>query len=129
MTPDGTVLPCQSARVIPELTFPKVSEHSLAWIWHESPLFNAFRGSDWMQEPCRSCPEKTKDLGGCRCQAYMLTGDARATDPVCSLSPRHAVVLDAVAQANRPKASDTQVQPLLFRTPRNAKQLVNSGTE
>ena len=69
--------------------FPNVREHDVRWIWYESPGFNAYRGDGWMKEPCRSCPDKTKDFGGCRCQAYMLTGDATNTDPVCDLSPNH----------------------------------------
>jgi len=92
VTPSGKVLPCHAAESIPELTFWNVREHSLADIWDNSPAFMAFRGTDWMQEPCRSCPKAKEDFGGCRCQAFALTGDARATDPVCHLSPRHALV-------------------------------------
>lgn len=91
-TPSGKVLPCHAAEVIPGLTFWSVKEHSLADIWRHSPAFNAFRGTDWMQEPCRSCPKQREDFGGCRCQAFLLTGDARATDPVCHLSPLHGEV-------------------------------------
>ena len=69
-------------------------EHSLAEIWAHSPAFNAFRGTAWMQEPCRSCARRDIDFGGCRCQAFALTGDARATDPVCHLSPKHAIVAE-----------------------------------
>lgn len=103
IAPDGAALPCQEARVIEGLEFPNVREAPLAWIWHESPVFNEFRGDSWMKEPCRSCPEKTKDFGGCRCQAYLLTGDAANTDPVCSKSPLHHLVLEAVAEAANPK--------------------------
>jgi pyrroloquinoline quinone biosynthesis protein E len=74
-----------------------VREHALADIWQRSPAFNAFRGTDWMQEPCASCPRREADFGGCRCQAYLLTGDARATDPVCHLSPHHALVSELAA--------------------------------
>ena len=82
-TADGLVLPCHEARMLPGLTFPNVRDHDLRWIWYDSPGFNAYRGDDWMKEPCRTCPEKVKDFGGCRCQAYMLTGDATNADPVC----------------------------------------------
>ena len=89
VTPSGKVLPCHAAEIIPGLTFWSVTEHSLADIWRHSPAFNTFRGTDWMAEPCRSCPKQREDFGGCRCQAFLLTGDARATDPVCRLSPLH----------------------------------------
>ena len=92
VTPSGRVLPCHAAEVIPGLEFWSVREHSLADIWANSPAFRAFRGTDWMQEPCASCPRREMDFGGCRCQAFLLTGDARATDPVCHLSPQHADV-------------------------------------
>jgi PqqA peptide cyclase len=92
VTPSGKVLPCHAAESIPGLEFWSVREHALAEIWAHSPAFNAFRGTDWMQEPCRSCERREIDFGGCRCQAFALTGDARATDPVCHLSPRHADV-------------------------------------
>jgi pyrroloquinoline quinone biosynthesis protein E len=94
VTPAGKVLPCHAAESIPGLEFWNVREHSLADIWDNAPSFMAFRGTDWMQEPCRSCPKQKEDFGGCRCQAFALTGDARATDPVCHLSPRHALVAE-----------------------------------
>jgi pyrroloquinoline quinone biosynthesis protein E len=89
VTPAGKVLPCHAAESIPHLEFWSVREHSLADIWANSPAFNAFRGTSWMQEPCASCARRDIDFGGCRCQAFALTGDAHATDPVCHLSPRH----------------------------------------
>jgi PqqA peptide cyclase len=92
VTPAGRVLPCHAAETIPGLEFWSVRDHSLADIWASSPAFRAFRGTDWMQEPCASCPRRHEDFGGCRCQAFALTGDARATDPVCHLSPKHAIV-------------------------------------
>ena len=92
VTPAGKVLPCHAAEVIPDLEFWNVREHSLGEIWRSSPAFLAFRGSDWMQEPCRSCALKDKDFGGCRCQAFLLVGNARAADPVCHLSPHHHLV-------------------------------------
>src|SRR5690242_2582579 len=92
VTPAGRVLPCHAAETIPGLEFWSVRDHSLADIWASSPAFRAFRGTAWMQEPCASCPRRHEDFGGCRCQAFALTGDARATDPVCHLSPKHAIV-------------------------------------
>jgi PqqA peptide cyclase len=92
VTPSGRVLPCHAAETIPGLTFWNVREHALADIWENSPAFRAFRGTDWMREPCVSCPRRDIDFGGCRCQAFALTGDATATDPVCHLSPQHARV-------------------------------------
>jgi pyrroloquinoline quinone biosynthesis protein E len=97
VTPSGKVLPCHAAETIPGLDFWSVRDHSLEDIWFRSPAFNAFRGTDWMQEPCRSCPRKDIDFGGCRCQAFALTGDACAADPVCHLSPHHDKVA-AIAQ-------------------------------
>jgi pyrroloquinoline quinone biosynthesis protein E len=97
VTPAGRVLPCHAAESIPGLEFWSVREHALADIWANAPAFRAFRGTDWMQEPCASCPRRHEDFGGCRCQAFALTGDARATDPVCHLSPRHALVEELAA--------------------------------
>lgn len=94
VTPDGTALPCHSARMLP-IEFPNVANRSLKEIWYEDSGFNHFRGFEWMKEPCRSCDEKEKDFGGCRCQAYMLTGDAAATDPVCAKSPDHDKIVAA----------------------------------
>jgi PqqA peptide cyclase len=92
VTPAGKVLPCHAAETIHGLEFWSVRDHSLADIWAKSPAFNAFRGTAWMAEPCRSCERRDLDFGGCRCQAFALTGDARATDPVCHLAPGHAAV-------------------------------------
>ena len=100
VAPDGTVLPCHAAASIPWMRFENVRERSLADIWHLSDAFNAFRGTAWMPEPCRSCERKNVDFGGCRCQAMALAGDARATDPVCSKSPLNAgLVEQAEAEA------------------------------
>jgi pyrroloquinoline quinone biosynthesis protein E len=98
VTPRGRVLPCHAAESIPGLEFWSVREHSLADIWQNSPAFNAFRGTHWMPEPCRSCERRDIDFGGCRCQAFLITGDARATDPVCHLAPAHAQI-EALAAA------------------------------
>lgn len=87
IAPDGTVMPCAGAYAIKSLTFENLRSHDLRWIWYDSPSFNAFRGTDWMLEPCRTCPERERDFGGCRCQAFALTGDAAKVDPVCIYSP------------------------------------------
>ena len=127
VAPDGTALPCQAARQLPGIEFPNVRDESIEWIWRDSPAFNRFRGFDWMKEPCRDCPERFKDFGGCRCQAFALTGDAENADPVCSLSPDHDQVLNAVAVANRnPSAAANEEQPLVFRNVHNAKRLMDS---
>ena len=96
ITPQGEAWPCHAAGVIPGLRFDNVRERPLAEIWSESAAFRKFRGEDWMQEPCRSCERRAEDFGGCRCQASLLAGDAAATDPACSLAPKHQVVLDAI---------------------------------
>jgi len=90
--PVGQALPCHAAGVIPGMSFDNVREHSLEWIWRESAAFQRFRGEEWMPEPCRSCERRAEDFGGCRCQAFLLTGDANATDPVCTLAPSHHLV-------------------------------------
>jgi pyrroloquinoline quinone biosynthesis protein E len=117
VTPDGTVLPCHAARMLPGLAFPSVMSASLDDIWYASEAFNRYRGDGWMREPCRSCPEKHKDFGGCRCQAFLLTGDAANADPVCDLSPHHALITDAVARAGEPA-----VRPIVFRDDRRSRQ-------
>jgi len=103
VAPDGKVLPCHGATQITTLSFPNVRDHSLEWIWQQSPGFNAFRGDGWMREPCRSCPRKTVDFGGCRCQAFALTGSAENTDPVCILSPDRGIIDAAVAEPGVPE--------------------------
>ena len=90
--PAGQVMPCHAAAVIPGLQFDNVRNHELAWIWNNSPAFRRFRGEDWMSPTCRECPRKTRDFGGCRCQAFLLTGDAEAIDPVCIYSPHHSML-------------------------------------
>ncbi|HUI20913.1 MAG TPA: pyrroloquinoline quinone biosynthesis protein PqqE [Methylocella sp.] len=107
VTPSGKVLPCHAAETIPGLEFWKVQDRSIEDIWFNSPAFNAFRGEDWMREPCRSCSRKTIDYGGCRCQALALTGDAREADPVCHLSPHHGKI--AKITAEREDGSGTPV--------------------
>lgn len=109
ITPDGTALPCHSARQLP-VTFPNVREHSIEYIWRDSFGFNRFRGYDWMPEPCRSCDEKERDFGGCRCQAFMLTGEAANADPVCSKSAHHGTILAAREQAEHGALGLDQLQ-------------------
>ena len=101
IAPDGVALPCHSARILPGLEFPNVKDTSVDEIWYRSDAFNRFRGEGWMKEPCRSCPERSRDFGGCRCQAYLLTGDPANADPVCELSPHHGLVIAAVEHAER----------------------------
>ena len=101
VNPTGHVLPCPTATHLPGMHFENVRERPLAWIWRESESFNRFRGTVWMPEPCRSCPQREIDFGGCRCQAALLTGDPAATDPVCTLSPQRGVV-DAILQESAP---------------------------
>lgn len=127
IAPDGMALPCHNARDLPGLQFPSVREQSIADIWQRSAGFNAFRGEDWMQEPCRSCDERHKDFGGCRCQAYMLTGDAAATDPVCSKSPLHERVVSIVRAADTRAKPSTRWKPILFRTDANSRVLIEAA--
>ncbi len=122
VTPDGTALPCHAARELPGMTLPNVKEMSVAEIWNGSEDFNKFRGFDWMTEPCRSCDEKEKDFGGCRCQAFMLTGDAANTDPVCSKSPQRHIVDEAIAKGRLESEKTVEdAKPLVFRNPKNSK--------
>jgi PqqA peptide cyclase len=100
VNPSGKVLPCHAAEVLPGLSFENVREKSLEWIWQDAESFRKFRGEEWMHEPCRSCDRRAEDFGGCRCQAFLLTGDAAATDPACSLAPTHGIVEAAVQDAN-----------------------------
>ncbi|MGH9496116.1 MAG: pyrroloquinoline quinone biosynthesis protein PqqE [Candidatus Sulfotelmatobacter sp.] len=116
INPSGKVLPCHAAEVLPGFSFENVRDRALKWIWNESMSFQRFRGEDWMPEPCRSCERRTEDFGGCRCQAFLLTGDAMVTDPACSLAPAHGIVESAVREANgealvaRPTSANSFVQ-------------------
>jgi PqqA peptide cyclase len=120
INPSGKVLPCHAAEVLPGLSFENVREKTLEWIWRESSSFQCFRGEDWMPEPCRSCERRVEDFGGCRCQAFLLAGDAALTDPACSLAPSHHLVEEVVREANAsgeisqpaPAASFVQLQKL-----------------
>jgi PqqA peptide cyclase len=115
VAPDGIAMPCHAARMLPGLYLPSVTDTDLRTIWYESQAFNRFRGTGWMKEPCRSCPERSRDFGGCRCQAYLLTGDADNADPVCDLSPHHTLVTEVVARAERGPVTGASGQPLRFR--------------
>jgi PqqA peptide cyclase len=111
VAPDGAALPCHSARMLPGLDIPFVQQHSLRHIWYDSAAFNRYRGNAWMSETCRSCDEKDRDFGGCRCQAYLLTGSAEATDPVCPKSPDRGLVDALLEKADQ---STPREQPLRF---------------
>jgi pyrroloquinoline quinone biosynthesis protein E len=122
IAPDGLALPCHSARQLPGLKCPNVNEHSIDAIWYESEVFNHFRGLEWMPEPCRSCDEKHQDFGGCRCQAYLLKNDMYATDPVCSKSPDHHLIDEAIVAA-KTKLLTADEKPLIFRNAKNSIQI------
>ena len=118
VTPNGKVLPCQAASAIPSLEFANIRDRSLEWIWYDSPAFNRFRGTNWMPEPCQSCDIRNErgvlrreiDRGGCRCQAFLITQDANATDPVCHLSPHHDQIV-----AIRERAQLEKTVSLIYR--------------
>ncbi len=110
VAPDGLAMPCHNARDLPGLQLPNVVDTPLADIWQRSQAFNAYRGEDWMQAPCRGCPERHKDFGGCRCQAFMITGDPAATDPVCDKSLHHHQVVQLVQRAPQQRHI-----PIVFR--------------
>ena len=122
VAPDGTALPCHSARLLP-IDFPQVQSTSLREIWYDSPGFNHYRGDSWMPEPCRSCDEKGKDFGGCRCQAYLLTGNADNADPVCGKSPHHDRILAARRAADHATAG---LEDLVYRNGQNSRLFFRS---
>lgn len=121
MTPDGTALPCHAARSLKHLAFPSVREHALAWIWEESPAFQAYRGEAWMKEPCASCDARGRDFGGCRCQAFALTGDAAAADPSCTLAPGHGIVTEARLRASHAASTPEGAKRMLVYRGRPAR--------
>ena len=123
VAPDGTALPCHSARLLP-IDFPNVREQALHDIWYHSPGFNHYRGDGWMPEPCRSCDEKSKDFGGCRCQAYLLTGNADNADPVCGKSPHHDRILAARQAADHATAG---LEELTYRNRTNSRLFFRAG--
>lgn len=106
IVPDGTVLPCHAAQTITGLSFDNAADKPLAEIWEGSPAFEKYRGFEWMSEPCKSCPRRELDRGGCRCQAFAVTGDAAQTDPACVLSPHHDKLRNVAvtASADAPEA-------------------------
>ncbi|HZR16469.1 MAG TPA: pyrroloquinoline quinone biosynthesis protein PqqE [Verrucomicrobiae bacterium] len=118
VNPMGDVLPCPTASEIRDLRFDNVQSKSLSWIWHESDAFNHFRGTEWMPEPCRSCEFREVDFGGCRCQAALLTGDARNTDPVCGLSPEHqrlSAFVESIRNNGTGESADQVLENVAFR--------------
>ena len=129
VAPDGLALPCHEARMLPGLTFPNVRDHDMEWIWNESPAFNAYRGDSWMKEPCRSCDERATDFGGCRCQAFQLTGDAANTDPVCDKSEHHHIITEQIELAQKPQPPAADIKPIIFyRDDKNSKALIEENT-
>ena len=123
VTADGLALPCHEARMLPGLEFPNVRGRSLAWIWRDSPAFNRYRGDEWMREPCRSCPEKGKDFGGCRCQAYLVTGEAVNADPVCDKSPHRALIDEVIDRAERSATVVEGKRMLFYRDDKTSREL------
>src|ERR1051326_8301647 len=124
---DGVALPCHEARMLPGLEFPGGPDRSRRWIGRNSPGFTRNRGDEWMREPCRSCPEKSRDFGGCRCQAYLVTGEAANADPVCDKSPHHNLVVEVTARA-REGAVDVKTKPVLFyRDDETSRALSHEG--
>ncbi|WP_300716325.1 pyrroloquinoline quinone biosynthesis protein PqqE [Hydrogenophaga sp.] len=118
VAPDGVAMPCHNARDLPGLKLPNVRDMALADIWQKSQAFNAFRGEDWMQPPCRTCDERHKDFGGCHCQAFLITGDATQADPVCSKSPHHDKVVQLVKRAPAQRHI-----PIVFRSDAESRVL------
>ena len=122
VAPDCTALPCHTAKMLPGLSFPNVREHSVRDIWFDSEGFNRYRGTGWMKEPCSSCEYREQDLGGCRCQAFLLANDPTVADPVCVKSPHHGLVVEAVERAEAGVVAAVE-HPLVFRDPKNSRRL------
>lgn len=139
VAPDGTALPCHSARMLPGFDFPSVRDHRIDWIWRESDAFTRYRGTAWMSETCQSCDQKELDHGGCRCQAYLVTGSAEATDPVCPKSPDRGLIDAALADAEARAVDGRETHALKFvpnaaragelvyRTDANSRSAVDRG--
>lgn len=125
VAPDGTALPCHAARMLPDLVLPNVKTGTLRDIWQHSDAFRRFRGTQWMPQPCRSCEHREADLGGCRCQAFLVTGDAAATDPACAQAPGHGRLREIVLEG-RLAAALTNEYPLVFRSDGNSLRLGSS---
>jgi pyrroloquinoline quinone biosynthesis protein E len=128
VTADGVALPCHEARMLPGLEFPSVRGHDLRWIWRDSPGFNRYRGDEWMREPCRSCPEKGRDFGGCRCQAYLVTGEAANADPVCDKSPHHNLIVEVTARARKGTVNVATKPVLFYRDDETSKKLSSKAS-
>ena len=124
VTPQGLALPCHTAKMLPGLAFPNVRQASLREIWYDSEGFNRYRGTGWMKQPCARCDQKEADLGGCRCQAFLLAQDPAAADPVCPKSPQHGRVQAALAQA---EAGGVVEKSLVFREPAASRRLAAGG--
>src|SRR5256712_2900924 len=127
VTPGGEGGPGHAAGRITTPRFESVRERPLEWIWHESEAFNRFRGESWMPEPCRSCPRKEMDYGGCRCQAFLVAGDAGVTDPVCSLSPRRHLIDATVAPVERRAPAQATPEPWAYRAAPASRALAAKG--
>ena len=127
VAPDGAALPCHSARMLPGLNAPFVQTSSLHDIWYDSDAFNRYRGTAWMSSTCGSCDDHEHDHGGCRCQAYLLTGSAEATDPVCPKSPQHGVVQGIVAQSQPLKFVPNAARKagLVHRSDQNSQRYID----
>ena len=125
ISPEGSVMPCLSAKILPTIKLPKYeidsNENNLENIWYKSKTFNKFRGFEWMESPCKGCDKRFIDYGGCRCQAYMLTGNMYATDPVCSLSPNHEKLLNSIKNINNLKPD---INKLEYRNMKNSKKYI-----
>lgn len=130
IAPDGTALPCHAARTLPGIDFPNVRDTSVEAIWYASDAFNRYRGDAWMKDPCRTCADKERDFGGCRCQALAMTGDAANADPVCAKSPRHGDVQAIVMHAHKEQATQAAqiegvwqpAQRIVFRSDANSRK-------
>jgi pyrroloquinoline quinone biosynthesis protein E len=127
VTPGGEVWPCHAAGRITTLKFDNVRDRPLEWIWHEAEAFNRFRGDSWMPEPCRSCARKDLDFGGCRCQAFLVAGDAGVTDPVCSLAPHRRLVDAVVAEVERAAAEAAPPADWTYRAAPASRALAAKG--
>jgi len=112
IAPDGQALPCHGAHNLPGMSNSNVREHSLQWIWQDSPAFNLFRGEAWMPQPCRTCELRSLDFGGCRCQAHALSGNAAETDPTCALAPSHQLILAARERAENAESATLQYRSM-----------------
>ena len=114
VAPDGLAMPCHSARMLPGPPLPNLRTTPLRQAWYDSEAFNRYRGQSWMSATCGTCDERHHDLGGCRCQAYLVTGDAAATDPVCPKSPERGRIDAMLEGAEAERRNAAAPQPLRF---------------